>query len=68
MFHMALSAQVSHATSKASVPVVLEEGVGDRLCHSLPRLVVTILPLSKASQQKGWRCIVGDVCGSLENT
>lgn len=49
-----------------SVPVGEEEAVGDRLCHSLLGLVVTIPPLSKALQQKGWWGIVGDVCGSLE--
>lgn len=51
-----------------SVPVGEKEGVGDIWCHSLPRLVVTIPPLSKAPQQKGLRCIVEDVCGSLEGT
>lgn len=49
-----------------SVSVGEEEAVGDRLCHSLPGLVVTIPPLSKALQQKGWWGIVGNVCGSLE--
>lgn len=43
-----------------------KEAVGDRLCHSLPGLFVTIPPLSKAPQQKGWWGIVWDVSGSLE--
>lgn len=49
-----------------AVPAREEEAVADRLCPSLPGLVVPIPPLSKVPQQNGWSGLVGEVCGSWE--
>lgn len=65
MFHMVYLLRFSMPPPRSPAG---EKGVGDKLCHSPLRLVVTIPPLSKTPQQKGWWGIAGDVCGSLKDT